>query len=84
MGMAPISLHNISNGSDLLNQFERVLHRAPQNTSDITAKLTREILEVGHRTTILEQMVDEIDVTTFNQSDKLEFLKEYSLLQARL
>lgn len=49
--LTPISLQDIHNGTDLLSQFERVLQKALQNTSDtITEKLTREIREVGRRT----------------------------------
>lgn len=83
LGVTPTDIQNAINSSDLLNQFERILHRALQNTSDnITDKLTREIREVGRRTTILEQRMDEVDVITSNQTEELESLKdEYSLLR---
>lgn len=65
--MNPITLQNASPRSDLLRQFERVLNKALQNTLDtITDKLTWEIREVGHRTFILEQRVDELDIITNN------------------
>lgn len=85
-GISPSSLQNTSPGSDLLSQFERVLHKALQNTSDaITNKLTREICEVGRSISILEQRVDEFDVTASNQAEELEFLtEEYSSLQSSL
>lgn len=86
LNVSPITLHNNQIGSDLLSQFERVLHKALQNTSDtITDKLTQEICEVGRPTSILEQRVDEFDITTTAHTEELESLKEdYSTLQTRL
>lgn len=85
-GMTPLIPQNSTIGPDLLAQFERVLHKALQNTSDaITDKLTREIREVGRRTSILEQRMDEFDITTSVHTEELESLKEdYTNLQTRL
>lgn len=76
-GLTPISLQNIPNNSDILSQFERVLQKALQNTSDtITEKLTREIREVGRRTSILEHKMEDINDITNTHTDELEALKE--------
>lgn len=83
--MTPGILQNLPPGTDLINQFERVLQKALQNTSDtITVMLTREIHKVGRRTLVLEQRMDELDGITTNHNDELEALKENSSLYIRL
>ena len=85
-GLTPLTLRGDTLQPDLLQQFERMLTRALKNTSDaITDRLTREIREVGHRTTLLEQRTEELELTAGNHSEDLEALREEnSSLHSRL
>lgn len=72
-GMTPIALQNTPHSSDLLSQFEHVLQKALQNTSDtITSKLTREICEVGHCTSVFEERVDKLQVISTNHEEEMD------------
>lgn len=79
-------LQNSPHGSDLRSQFKRVHHKVLQNTSDtITEKLTQEIRKVGHRTSILEEIVDKLHNIVINHAEEMESLREENAsLQARL
>ena len=72
--------------NSIMRQFEKMLHKALQNTSDqITTKLTKEIRELGNRTDALESKVDEIEIFTQDCISEIENLKEENLtLQSKL
>ena len=72
--------------SELMKQFERMLHKALKNTSDqITASLTKEIREIGYRTEALETKVEEIEMYTQDCLSEIDSLKEENAtLQNRL
>lgn len=72
--------------SDIFQKFEFMLQKALKQTSDhITDKLTREIRELGQRTSELEQRMDDIDNYTEHYGSELATLKEENTaLMARL
>ena len=71
--------------SGLLKQFEKMLHKALKHTSEqITSNLTKEIIELRHRTETLEFKVEEIEVFTQECLTELDSLKEESMALIRL
>lgn len=72
--------------SNILKQFEKMLHKALRQTSEqITNNLTKEIRELGQRTASLELKVEDIESTTQDCVSELEILKEENItLQNRL
>lgn len=77
---------NSSAAPALLNQFERMLHKALKQTSEqITNSLSKEIRELGNRTATLELKVDETENTTQEHMAEMDTLKEENvMLQSRL
>lgn len=62
-----------------------MLQKALRQTSDhITESLTREICELGQRTSDLENRVDDIEMNVQSHVSELENLKEENILQTHL
>lgn len=83
-------LHSSQQNSDIpsniLKQFEKMLHKALQQTSEqITSNLTREIRELGRRTEALEMKMEDIENSTQDAFSEIDILKEENIiLQNRL
>ena len=78
--------HSTAVPTSLLRQFEKMLHKALQTTSDqITNSLTKEIRELGGRTEVLETKMDDLEAYTQDCVSEIDTLKEENLiLQNRL
>lgn len=83
---SPLSSQHSFMQPDILQQFERMLHRALKQTSDqITECLSKEIRELGQCTSDLEQKVDELVTHLSNHTDELKAIgEENQTLQAQL
>lgn len=70
----------------MLKKFERMLQCALKQTSDqMTECLSREIRELGKRTSDLEHRVDDLETLFSNHEDELEALwEENECLQAQM
>lgn len=70
----------------LLQRFDKILQKALKTTSkQITDHLTKEIRELGQRTSDLEQRMDEVDLSLVSHDKELNALKEDNLsLTAKL
>lgn len=66
--------------SNVIKQFKKMLQKALKQTSDhITESLTKEICELGQRTTDLEGRMDDLEINAESCVNELEILKEEKL-----